>query len=135
MDAEYENRRENLWKDASYYDPKEHLYTEDGEKIHIRGNNISFFQPKGKVPIKWNTNIQYKQPVATYDVSCNVSDVITWLNAKCAKSSLWKPYELGVYGALILYIKQCEDEGAKKCLLSKREFAMIFPKSKKRKRK
>lgn len=47
----------------------------------------------------------------------------------------WTPDQTYDYFALMHYLRQCKKEGAKKCLLSGKEYAILNPETKKEKRK
>lgn len=46
----------------------------------------------------------------------------------------WGQYDVYDHMALMHYLRQCKKEGAKKCLLSPKEFAILNPETKKQKR-
>ncbi len=121
MSNNYENKRENLWKEFESYE----------DDVKIKGKHINYF-------VKRNNNeascsgVVMSVPETHYELLCDISKVNTWLKKKVAQRRFWKPYELYTYGALIHYVEQCEKENSKKCLLSKKEFAMLQPKRKKK---
>ncbi len=114
----YEEKHEKLRKD---------LWSPDDEHpVRV----VSFFC-KRKSNEPEITGKVFKAHETQFELVCDVSKVIALLNAKMRYKRSWKEHEVYDYGVLLDYLTYCQDGGYKKCLLSKKEWAILQPNKKK----
>lgn len=120
----YEERRNNLWKDAYKDDPAFEAGNTPVAKV------INFFcKRKSNEPEVDITTTTEK--VIDFDIITEVHWVKFHLDRTLKYKRKWYgEQDLYKFVALQDYINQCESGGYSKCLLSKQEWAMIVPKKK-----
>lgn len=122
--AKYEDRRENLWKEAYKNDPAFEHGDSPAAKV------ISFFcKRRANEP---EVDIT-KQTIKSVDFSivCDVEWVSFHLNRTLKYKRKWYgDVDIYKFVALQNYVDQCTDGNFSKCLLSKQEYMSIKPKKK-----
>lgn len=117
----YSFRTDNLWKDVK----------EDDDISSVKV--ISYFKPRARGESEI-TGVVYKPPSTSYELVCDVNEVLGWLKKKYTTQRFWKPYEGVIFAQIQHYLDQCLTEGYSRCILSKQEFAILQNKSKGKKK-
>lgn len=121
---QYDDRAENLWKDAYKDDPAFAHGEAPAAKV------ISFFCKRKPNDPEVNTSKQTIKSV-DFDILCNIGWCRFHLDRTLKYKRKWYgEQDIYKFVALQDYISQCENGNFSKCLLSKQEFASIAPKRK-----
>ena len=123
---QYEDRRENLWRDAYKGDP---AFPYDDTPI-AKVTNF-FCKRKPNDPEINLTNEKKVDKDLDFDLELNVEWVDYNLNRTLQYKRKWYgDKDIYQFVALVNYIEQCKGGGYKRCILSKQEYMMIKPNKK-----
>jgi hypothetical protein len=116
--AQYEERRENLWKEAYKNDPA--FYHGESPAASV----ISFFcKRRESDPIVDITKCTPK--VVDYEIVVDIEYLRARLNHTIKYKKKWNDHTIYTLGALQEYLDMCDAGNYKKGIISKTEFASI----------
>ena len=116
--TQYEQRRENLWREAYARDP---AFPHGDSPI---ASVVSFFCKRREGdPIVDIT--KYTPKVVDYEIVVDIDYLRVRLNHTIKYKKKWNDYTIYTLGALQEYLDMCDRGGYKKGIISKAEFASI----------